>query len=541
MNRLMIITIILFLTSLFSIANAALLSTEEKLNDFDALNVNIDSGYGPLIYKQQNKVVDMARLRSDFTEKIKNSKTNEEFYYLMVQYVASYHDGHFGLTVPTDYTAYLPISTELVNGKVLISEVNRDLLPKEKFAGEKGDEVLTVNGQPVNELLAEIQKYIGSGFELTEKRIASWMVFSRPGKRMPVPEGKVQFTIRRGESDITENYELEWLHKGEKLVEVPEPSNKLQLQFNLNATSRPYDNLSINMMDNEIENPSADQKFMCSGSTRIDIPKDATLIMKTPIVAYYYPTAKGNIGYLRIPEYMAFNQSYQSEFELRFKQYEYAVSVLEKNTVGLIIDQDHNCGGSVDFLEKVMGLFMTTPYSPMQFELRANKEEYLNLNKEFKQLDKNTLEYFDVKALLELLKNSWLKGEYLTPKTSISGVKTLYPNKINFTKPIIVLIDELAGSGGDAFPSLMKGYGRAKLLGTRTSGLGGHVSEIPNLPNSQLAIRMTKSLFYRPDGVAVENNGAVPDYNYTHTRNDFMFGYRDYQKFYTEKMLELLN
>lgn len=540
MTRLFLIVFILFITSIFSLANAALLTLDEKLNDFNTLNASIDSGYGPLLYKQQNKILDLSHLRAEYSAKIKNSKTNEEFYYLMVQYVAAYHDGHFGLSVPTDYAAYLPIPTELVDGKILISEINRDQLSKDKFPPEKGDEVLTVDGRPVMDVVADLQTYVGSGYSLTEQRIASWMVFSRPGNRMPVPEGKVKFSVRRGTSQIIENYEFDWLHKGEKLVEVLEPKSNLMRVLN-KPFVRPYDDLSIKMFNINDPNPSLDRKYMCSGSTRIDIPKDATIIMKTPIVAYYYPTAKGNIGYLRIPEYMAFNQSYQSEFELRFKQYEFAVSVLEKNTVGLIIDQDHNCGGSVTFLESLLGLFMSESYAPMQFELRANKEEYLGLASALKTMNENTLEYFDVKALVELLKNSWLKGDYLTPKTSITGVKTLYPNQVHYTKPIIVLIDELAGSGGDAFPSMMKGMGRAKLLGTRTSGLGGHVTELPNLPNSQLAIRMTKSLFYRPDGVAVENNGAEPDYQYTHSRDDFMFGYREYRKFYTDKMLELLN
>ena len=104
-----------------------------------------------------------------------------------------------------------------------------------------------------------------------------------------------------------------------------------------------------------------------------------------------------------------------------------------------------------------------------------------------------------------------------------------------------MLVDEMSGSGGDAFPSLLQGYGRAKLLGTRTMGAGGHVEVQPALYFSQLGTRMTKSLFYRPDGVPVENNGAVPDIAYAITRDDFMYGYRDYQRFYLAKILELVD
>ena len=103
-----------------------------------------------------------------------------------------------------------------------------------------------------------------------------------------------------------------------------------------------------------------------------------------------------------------------------------------------------------------------------------------------------------------------------------------------------MLIDEMSGSGGDAFPAMLQGNGRAVLLGTRTMGAGGHVVEMPPLNHSGISPRMTKSLFYRPDGVAVENNGAVPDISYTITRDDFVYEYRGYQKFYTEKLLGLI-
>jgi hypothetical protein len=47
-------------------------------------------------------------------------------------------------------------------------------------------------------------------------------------------------------------------------------------------------------------------------------------------------------------------------------------------------------------------------------------------------------------------------------------------------------------------------------------------------------------MFFRPDGVPVENNGAVPHIPYKHTLNDFKYGYLEYQKFYTDKILEMI-
>lgn len=102
----------------------------------------------------------------------------------------------------------------------------------------------------------------------------------------------------------------------------------------------------------------------------------------------------------------------------------------------------------------------------------------------------------------------------------------------------MILIDEIAGSGGDAFPSLMKGEGRAKLFGRQTAGLGGSVGPIPNLNNSALSVSLTRTLFFKPDGSPVENNGAVPDKVYDTTRDDLLLEYRPYQKAYTDYLLE---
>jgi C-terminal processing protease CtpA/Prc len=151
-----------------------------------------------------------------------------------------------------------------------------------------------------------------------------------------------------------------------------------------------------------------------------------------------------------------------------------------------------------------------------------------------------TLAYKEMEKLLEILKKSFAADEFLTPKTSITLNKYIYPNPVRYTKPIVMLIDEMSASGGDAFPSLLEGVGRVTLLGTRTAGAGGHVTQIPALPFSQIQISMTRSLFYRPDGVEVENNGAVPNIPYSITEDDFVNGYVGYREFYTKKLLEML-
>src|SRR5690606_28137374 len=112
----------------------------------------------------------------------------------------------------------------------------------------------------------------------------------------------------------------------------------------LPLSMRDFADVSIFHEMNIYRNPSVERDFRCSGTTRFAIPENATILMKEPFVAYYYPSAKGQVGYLRIPHYMpSIEDSSSDAFQLRFAKYEYAVSVLEANTVGLVIDQQHNC------------------------------------------------------------------------------------------------------------------------------------------------------------------------------------------------------
>jgi hypothetical protein len=511
------------------------LTVEQKLADLTQMVDIIKTGYGPLEYKKVNYGIDVDKLQDKYATLIKATKNNSEFYYLMVKFVAEFNDSHFGASVPTDHYGRVHFDTDLVEGKVLIDTVNREKLSEEKFPFEKGDQIISVNGMPIAKYLDTIIPYMGQGTKLTAKRKAAQLVTIRPGSKMPVWDGKVTFEIRKGTSEFIEKVELEWELKGTPLDEyIPSKTEDKNLMGYMPID---YDMLAL---DN---NPLLERKFRCSGDTRVAIPEDATVIMKKPFVAYYHPTDKGNIGYLRLPHYSPREKDPTvNAVELRFAQYRFAVSELEKNTVGLIIDQDHNCGGSVSYLHNILGLFANKKFKATDFELLATKASYLNFMGWLKKMNKHTREYVSLKKVADLVKDTWLNtNNFLTAKTSILGTEEFYPNpEVNYTHPIIVLIDELSGSGGDAFPAMMQGMGRAKLLGTRTMGAGGHVVSTPPLGFSGINVRMTKSLFYHPNDIAIENNGATPDIKYTHTRDDFMYEYRGYQKFYLNELFKLI-
>jgi tricorn protease len=78
--------------------------------------------------------------------------------------------------------------------------------------------------------------------------------------------------------------------------------------------------------------------------------------------------------------------------------------------------------------------------------------------------------------------------------------------------PKVMLINELAGSGGDALPWMFRRLGIGPLVGTRTwgglIGIGGY----PTLIDGGF-VTAPRWALYSPDGVFdVENKGVAPDH-----------------------------
>jgi hypothetical protein len=525
------------------------LSVEEKIRDLDQLVSMIKAGYGPLEYKKTKFGIDVDRLSADYYLKVRATTTNLDFYYLLGAFIAEFKDSHFSGRIPTDYASVLGFTTDLVEGKVLIDQIDRAKLPEAEFPYKKGDELVKVDGKPVQDLITHFSQYIGMGNDAATKRIAAMTIANRRGSRVPVATGDVALEIVN-EAGVSSVKAMKWFNSGtelepDTLIDVNEmlaaDSELEALAFNPNR----FKLSSAETLRDFVQGLGTEYSFQCSGNTRTMIPEDATIIMMEPFVAYYHQMpghSETNIGYLRIPHYSPdMEDDSPDAYQIRFAQYQFAVAELEKNTDGLVIDQDHNCGGSVTYLEDMVGLFARDTYHQMQFELLATKNEYLDFKDWLSSAPENTLDYVYLKQTVDLIKDTWLNSRsFLTPKTGLMGNKTYRPNEVRYTKPILMLIDELSGSGGDAFPSLMQGIGRAKLMGQRTMGAGGHVTSQPLLNYSGLNVRMTKSLFYRPDGVPVENNGAEPDFLYAPTKADFVGKYADYQKVYLAKIYEMV-
>lgn len=516
--------------SLFSYAShAEPLPKEAKAGDLLQLASLIRSQYGPYELKRQTLKINLDELVANYAKEAE-TLSNLDYYYLLNRFVAEFKDSHFRARLHTNHVSALGFVTDRIEGKALLDTIDRRVLPPAKFPFRAGDEVVAIGGKPVLDIVKDLARYLGNGYEDTSLRLATFLLGSRSASLVPPQFGKTTVTVKRAEGGEEATVELTWRQSGDPVEEGP-------ANWGTTGVGRP-DYLTLAIDDVMAEFPKLEKGYMCSGLTRVNVPDDAEILIAKPFVAYVHGTPKGKIGYLRIPHY----SWPASERELRLKQYEWAVQQLEKRTVGLVIDQTHNCGGSVTFLEEMLKLFVTKPFEGVKFQFLASRNEYLQFRSFMTAEERlSTVEGESFTRVLDLIKTSWQGGKRMTPPTTFQGGGILQPNPVHYTKPILVLIDEMSGSGGDAFPAMMQGLGRAKLFGQRTMGAGGHVVEAAPLNYSGNVVNLTKSLFFHPNGTPIENHGATADIAYQPTREDFLNDYVPYQKAYLEALGKLID
>src|SRR5690606_5115923 len=142
------------------------------------------------------------------------------------------------------------------------------------------------------------------------------------------------------------------------------------------------------------------------------------------------------------------------------------VQRFEAETVGLIIDQDYNCGGSILYVHKLLSLFLREPFSPAEMEFRASQTQIDGLSRHLAKFPPSTEGYAKLLRIIDEIRKAKEAGEFSTPKLPVPGImevnlslpgdKKIEPNPIGYTKPILLLINEMSGSGGDLFPAMMK-------------------------------------------------------------------------------------
>ena len=140
-----------------------------------------------------------------------------DFQEALVEYVTSLNDAHASISFPSPFTASLGFRVDIYDGKVLIESVDRALLPAGQYPFGMGDELVALDGEPVQSLIASLGKYAAAGNERSRDRVAAGRIVARSQQIMPHASqlrDTAIASIRLSSSGALNTFVIPWVKSG---------------------------------------------------------------------------------------------------------------------------------------------------------------------------------------------------------------------------------------------------------------------------------------------------------------------------------------
>ncbi len=158
----------------------AQLTKEQKIADFNQLVGLYATNYGPYELKRDVFGFDLFNVKP-WIDQINQSKSDVEFYDILTKYVAGLKDSHDEFIVPSNFDAWLHMDGDIYDGKFIIDFIDRIYLPRRTYPFTIGDELISVDGKPVADLIQSLSPYAvnGSSNPTSRQRLSAGAVTER--------------------------------------------------------------------------------------------------------------------------------------------------------------------------------------------------------------------------------------------------------------------------------------------------------------------------------------------------------------------------
>lgn len=539
---------------------------KRMIGNLESMKHIFEVKYAPSMWKLKAKGWD---LETEFLktkteiEKLKNP-TIKEYQVILRKFFQATKDYHVGITFFSTEKATLPFSIKGAQERYFISFVQSGKIqlkpPLISAALEVGDEVLLFNGVKINDALLEFKKkeFGDNKFE-TDLALAEVVFTARAGSAGHlIPQGNVDLQVKKKKTGKIEKYSFKWDYQPEKILDftksglpilppVPKALCDLSEKISFDQTGDFFNKVmcyplwDINTVSAEEVNPHL------LGAKRSFVPPLGKKIWSTDASshfdAYIFKNEKGKqIGYIRIPHYAAGAEEAEEWGEL--------MTLFEERTEALVIDQVNNPGGSLFYLYALASMLTDKSLDTPKHHLLLTQQEIYTVANLLPQLEAITDDelarialgktwvgyHVDLKMVkllrqfCQLLMSEWSQGHFYTTPTHMFGVDNIDPDPDHrYTKPILVLINQLDFSGGDFFPAILQDNNRATLFGSSTAGAGGYVMgcNFQNLMGIN-GFCVTASFAERKGEKPIENLGVTPDILYNVSPRDLQENYVEY-------------
>ncbi len=529
------------------------MTSQQREFDFDVLASLYAKRYGPANWKLQALGVNIFDLRA-WKARVRAAKSDLEYYEIASEYVASFQDGHSTYRLPSNFFADLGIAVDIYEGKVLLEAWNTAIYPRADFPFALGDELVSLDGKPVSELIDTFSKHRGFGNPRGARRLAAEQLTFRSQSVNPRAHeigdtSEAEFIDAAGER---KKYTLKWTKTGTPIIQnspVPSPFSAQRssaqqeimkpLEDLRNWAVPETDLLLARRLFEQEDGEVVEKSFVLGYGARnpyYQLPPNFQIRLGRLATDTFYSGTYSyeglRIGYLRIPNFSPTSAA------AALAQLDAEMTFFKANTDGLVIDVSRNTGGGC------IGLDYAQRLLPEQFyffgeQLRPTQSLLISFSNSLRIAELLRAETwvietykFIVAELESALKanramtgplpacSSVAPGPFLAPTLNNLPLRTPDGSLVAYTKPIIFLADEFSVSFGDIFPAMMQDNRRGPIVGMRTGGLGGSVSSWPAGFFSEATSSNTNSLVLRRDNIVssefptapyIENIGVRPD------------------------------
>jgi len=552
------------------------LTKEQKVSDFQQLVAIYAKNYKPYEWKIEAFGYDLLKI-GPWMEKVENSKDDLEFYDICVKYVAALQDSHDEFILPSDFEAWLPIVVDVYDGKVLIDGIDTFTLPPSKFPLRIGDEVVSIDGKSSDVWLQDLLPYSANGManESSRRRLAALTMVDRHQGFYPYAPNvgdTAEVAVKGADGSIT-TYTMPWTKWGTPLLFIgPVPSPSLSVADRVTALQARLDSRRLRgralqaaartpeRIDEDAPPPEQSwDVYAGPPEPRVEEPVVAYLkplrelsvdepVGPTAAVATFgsrapvfavpagfvqrlgrlssdqfvsgtFPSGDYKVGFIRIYTMSPSNQT------LAQQQFQTEIQYFNQNTDGLVIDVMHNGGGSLCYIETLMRSLTVQPFRSVAYEIRATEfwtqvfssSLYSAINSGAEQW---VIDLYGV--YLNQIQQARKEFRGSTGNLPICGptFEGITPLPGAYTKPILLITNELTLSAAEAFAGLLQDAGRITVFGTRTDGGGGNPAAYDVGAYSMGTTRATRTLVTRkapvstpgfPPANHMENVGVYPD------------------------------
>jgi hypothetical protein len=530
---------------------------KQMLRDLDFITNIFEISYAPSEWKSEHLGwnLDAERVKAKGLVVGDSFLKSKGFQRIVKNFCQSTKDYH---VVPEFYStewSSLPFGINSFNGKYFIAYIEE----VESVSLEEGDQLLLIDGVAINEAVDNFRlKEIGSNYIETDRALAEYYFTSRFGSSgHDVPKGTVELTYCKANSTEILVCSLDWDYHSERILGGDFPSAaKAVTQKKRPLQKDPWHKLF--MTSHYKASPNDTSSLL--GSKKSVLPSLGTILWESEAEsefhAYLFLTDEYRVcGYVRIPTYYVEGDKAALEFAEIIEFFEEVSDVL-------VVDQLNNGGGTVLYLYALLAMLTPNELELPKHRVMLTQEDlYYAINRSYTlesiKNDRSARKKFGetlegifvnhnlIKCLLnscQFIIDQWNAGKLYTDYSYLYGIEKIVPHpEVNYTKPILVLINSLNFSAADFFPAIMQDNKRATIMGTRTAGAGGYIENIsfPNL-NGIEGIDITASFAMRSNGVPIENFGVTPDIIYEVSQRDLQNNYSEYKENILKELKSLI-